>query len=284
MSENSPLAGFAPVPGNDETLELNPAKISDRFIAYFIDILPFAVGFCASLFIIVFRLQTAAPNQALFRRLGALWAGLLFFYQFVGNLTGGTVGKRLMGLRVVRLDGKPLGVVRSLARAVGYFLSTPLCNFGFLIALVHPESRTLHDILSGALVVETRAKHPAETFILFLAAVCAVGALFLGNLFYTVNQPTPADLLAVEKAQDGLKILARIEEAFKEKNGHYTKSLADLAQASGDAEEFKKAMLEIFEPNLFRLEAGTKGYRISASAKDRKKTRVSIEGPLPSVP
>lgn len=260
--------------------ELSPAKISDRFVAYFLDVLPFLIGFGASLYVILFKYGTA-PTPEVIRPLSAAWAGLLVLYQFAGNLSGGTVGKRLMGLRVVRRDGSPLGFVRSLARAVGYLLSTPFFNFGFVIALFHPESRALHDILSGALVVETRAKNLAETFILFLAAVCAVSALYLGNIFFTLSQPLPSDLLALEKAQDGIKILARIEDSYKAKHGSFTKSLADLAEASGDAAEFRKAMAEIFDPNLFRIEAGTSKYRISAAAKDRKKTRVSIVGPLP---
>jgi len=272
MPDPSILPGSAPV-------ELCPAKISDRFVAYFLDLLPFLGGFIASLFVILVKLQAAPPNQETVACLGALWTGLLLLYQFVGNLTGGTVGKRLMGLRVVRRDGAPLGLGRSLVRTVGYLISTPLCNFGFLIALFHPESRALHDILSGALVVETRAKNTAEAFILFLAAVCAICALFFGNIYLALNRPFPADLLAVEKAREGLKVLARIEEAYQAKNGSYTKSLADLAEASGDAAEFKKAMLVIFDPHLFRIEAGMGKYRISAAAQDRKKTRVAVEGP-----
>ena len=54
----------------------------------------------------------------------------------------------------------------------------------------------------------------------------------------------------------------------------------------GKVSQLKKAMLEIFEPNLFRIEAGAAKYRISAAAKDRRQTRVFIVGPLaqPSAP
>jgi hypothetical protein len=55
--------------------------------------------------------------------------------------------------------------------------------------------------------------------------------------------------------------------------------LGDLAAASGDPQQFQAAMIKIFEPDRFQLEAGPKGYRISAAALDRKKTRLVITGP-----
>ncbi|MCX5794151.1 MAG: RDD family protein [Elusimicrobia bacterium] len=281
MAETSPVSGFAAAPPAGGEVELAPAKVSDRFVAFLLDLAPFLGGFIASMFFIGYKLHPGPIAQATFFRIGALWAGLSLAYQFVGNLIGGTVGKRLMGLKVVRLDGRPLGLARSLARAVGYFISMPLCNLGFLIAFLHPQSRTLHDILSGALVVEAHAKDPAEAFILFLAAACAICALFFGNIYYDLHKPLPSDLLAVQKAQEGLRIMAQIEEAYKAKNGTYTSALPDLVEASGDPAEFRKAMADIFDPNLFRIELGVGKYRISGVAKDRARTRVRIAGPLP---
>jgi len=262
--------------------ELRPARISDRLVAFFLDLLPFLGGFGVHLFLTLLRQRAAQPAPGTVLHLGALWIALSLAYQFAGNLSGGTVGKRLLGLRVVRRDGRPLRVVRSLVRAVGYLLSMPLCNFGFLIAFVHPQSRTLHDLLSGALVVESRAKNPAEAFIVFLAAAGVLSALFAGNLYFGLHRPLPSDVLAVKKAEAGLGILAQIEEAYKAKNGAYTNSLADLVEASGNPEEFRKAMAAIFEPNFFRVEAGRGRYRISGVAKDHDQTRVVISGPRPS--
>jgi uncharacterized RDD family membrane protein YckC len=284
MAETFFPSSSAPQSAAGGDVELAPAKVSDRFVAFLIDLAPFLGGLIATLFYIQYRIRLAPPGRMDFIHATELWGGLAFAYQFVGNLSGGTVGKRLMGIKVVRLDGKPLGFVRSLVRAVGYFISMPLCNLGFLIAFFNPASRTLHDMLSGALVVETHAKNPAEAFILFLAAACAICALFFGNLYYDLHKPLPSDLLAVQKAGEGLRIMAQIEEAYKAKNGSYTSSLPDLVQASGDPVEFTKAMADIFDPNLFQFKVGASSYRLSGVAKDRAKTRVRIEGPLPAAP
>lgn len=279
MPALEPFPGLPPAAGQAPDVELRPAKISDRFIAYFLDIAPFAAGYCLTVIYMAQKARITQDTPEFMMRVAGLWFGLYLVYQFLGNAAGATIGKRLMGLRVVRRDGQALGIARGFLRAAGYVLSTPLCNLGFLLAFFHPESRALHDLLAGSVVIEPRPKNPAEASLLFLSAFVVLSALIGGVIYLHRTNPTPADRLAIEKAREGLQVMAAVEEAHKSVHGTYTASLGDLAQASGDAEQFKSAMGEIFEPNLFQLRAGNKGYRIQAAAKDRRKTRVAIQGP-----
>jgi uncharacterized RDD family membrane protein YckC len=67
---------------------------------------------------------------------------LLVVYLTAGWSTGRTVGKQMMGLRVVRSDGSPLGFFRALIRAL-------LCASFFpalLLALVNRRNRGLEDL------------------------------------------------------------------------------------------------------------------------------------------
>ena len=67
---------------------------------------------------------------------------LLVVYLTAGWSTGRTLGKQMMGLRVVRLDGSPLGFFRALIRAL-------LCASFFpalLLALVNRQNRGLEDL------------------------------------------------------------------------------------------------------------------------------------------
>lgn len=262
-----------------DDLELKPAKINDRFLAYLVDTTPFVFGYHLTRMFLPLKLPAFAALANLNLKLAAAWAGLYGLYHFLGNLSGGTPGKKLLGLAVTRRSGKPLGAGRSLARALGSIISTPLCNLGYLIALFHPESRALHDLLAGSLVVDTQEKSPAQARALFLLAVSFVTAMFAGTIYLTLAKPRPSDFKAVARTQDGLSILARIEETYKDAHGTYTASLAALARASGDAEEFDSAVLELFEPRSISIQAGNKRYRITARAKDRKRTFVTIEGP-----
>jgi uncharacterized RDD family membrane protein YckC len=65
-------------------------------------------------------------------------------------LFGFTAGKALLGLRVVRLDGKPMvGPVRAVPRTLLTALLLPA-------AIADADSRGLHDKVTGTVVVRTR--------------------------------------------------------------------------------------------------------------------------------
>ncbi|MBI5883454.1 MAG: RDD family protein [Elusimicrobia bacterium] len=260
--------------------ELRPGKFSDRFIAYVIDSFPFIAGYYVCTVLIFMRFQHLAARSEVPFILGAGWIGLCWAYQTVGNLAGGTVGKKIMGMAVVDREGRRLGWGRSMLRAFTWFLSMPLFNLGCVIALFHPESRAFHDLLSGTLVVEEgRPRSGAESWVVFLGSLFLIFGMLGGSTAFVLSQPTPKDLKAIAKARDGLMIFAQIEEKFKAENGTYTASLSEIAQTSGDVEQFKAAMLELYDPNLFQVSAGNRGYRISAAALDRKRTRVTVQGP-----
>lgn len=68
-------------------------------------------------------------------------------------VTGRTPGKAVMGLRVVRADGRPLSPVRSVARALAYVVSLLPVGLGFIWVLFDGDRRAWHDHLVGSRVV-----------------------------------------------------------------------------------------------------------------------------------
>jgi uncharacterized RDD family membrane protein YckC len=260
-----------------ESLELRPGRFSDRFIAYLLDTVPFAFGAAASVWIWGGPLARPITDAALVA-LGGLWMILAVLWQFAGNRAGATPGKKLLGLRVVTADGSTPGSTRALARALGWVLSTPLANFGFILALFHPKTRALHDLLAGTYVVEDGPRRSNGTLAFLLAALAAV-VLFALQYWTNRLRPTRADIAAIARAEEGLNVIAKIEATYREKNGTYAATVQDLAAASGDAELFRSAMLDVFRPVPFQLQAGNKGWRVVAAAKDRRNTLVRREGP-----
>ena len=261
----------------DERLELRPGRFSDRLVAYLLDTIPFTVGAVGSVWVWGGPLARPITNEALIG-IGAAWLGLAILWQFAGNLAGGTPGKKLLGLAVVTADGSPPGAFRALARTFGWVLSTPLANFGFIIALFHPRTRTLHDMLSGTYVVEAGPRR-SDGALLFLAAAAAAIGMFALQYSTNMMRPTSDDLAAIARAENGLNVIAQIEETYRAKNGTYAATVQDLASASGDVELFRSAMLDVFRPTPFQLVAGNKRWRVIAAAKDRRNTLVRREGP-----
>ena len=73
----------------------------------------------------------------------AIFAGEIWL---LTALTGFTVGKRLLGMRVARLDGKPVGFYRSLIRTVLFLLVVPAL-------VLDADLRGLHDKAAGTIVI-----------------------------------------------------------------------------------------------------------------------------------
>lgn len=258
-------------------LELRPGRFSDRFLAYLCDALPFAAGAVLTTWAWAGPLGREGSRGEL-AAIGAGWAALAVLWQFAGNVSGATPGKRLLGLRVVDARGETPGAGRSLARALGWLLSTPLASAGFLLALVHPRTRTLHDLLAGTYVVEA-APGRSSGVLAFVLALAAAAALAGVQLASRLAAPSEEDLAAVRRARAALEVLARVEEAHKAEHGAYTDSVDELAAASGDPETFRAALLEVFAPAPFRLQAGNRRWRVTAAARDRRRTLVRREGP-----
>jgi hypothetical protein len=70
---------------------------------------------------------------------------------------GRTPGKRALGLRVVRVDGAPVGPVESLARNLLRVVEVPLGYApGVLAIALGPRRQRLGDLVAGTLVVRER--------------------------------------------------------------------------------------------------------------------------------
>ncbi len=61
-------------------------------------------------------------------------------------MTGFTIGKRIVGIRVVRLDGKPVGLIRALWRVLLLLAVVPALVFD-------KDLRGLHDRAAGTIVI-----------------------------------------------------------------------------------------------------------------------------------
>jgi len=240
-------------------LETRAARFSDRFVAYLLDGLPFMAGAAASVWFALGPLGKP-PTPELLALIGAAWCTAIVGYQLVGNMTGGTIGKRLLGLRVVNRDGSGTpGFGRSLTRALIWLIGSTGANFGFIAALFNRENRTLHDYASGTVVVEVYQKSRSEGAALFLAGALGAIGLFTFQIYSGWARPTPRDRDAVSKAKAGLDVISQVEEAYKAKNGTYAANLDQLADASGNPAEFRAAMAVIFMPEPFKMEAGKPG-------------------------
>lgn len=155
------------------TLELELAGVPQRLMAWLFDTFMLVLLFLLLIFLflglgggITFGLDLEAGIEELMSSVGV--AILVAFYfvltwgygvLFEGLSRGQTPGKRLMGLRVVRQDGLPIGfreaAMRNLVRAAD-MLPPPTYALGALVLNFDPQHRRLGDMMAGTLVVRER--------------------------------------------------------------------------------------------------------------------------------
>lgn len=130
--------------------------LARRMLAFVIDyiivgllVIPFAI------LVLLVGLLTFGLGWMLFGILVPAVA-IVYVWNTLGGRNQATVGMRMMGIRLDRLDGQPvdgmLAVVHSVLFWAGNALLTPLI---LLVTLFSDRKRTLHDLLLGTVVTRS---------------------------------------------------------------------------------------------------------------------------------
>ena len=85
---------------------------------------------------------------------------VLVYFVFFWTLVGYTPGKALLGLRIVRQDGRNISAGRALVRYLGYWVSAVPFFLGFIWILFDRKHEGWHDKLAGTHVRYIQEKHP----------------------------------------------------------------------------------------------------------------------------
>jgi hypothetical protein len=87
--------------------------------------------------------------------LGLGWAAF-YFSIFTAWWKGQTPGKKLLGMRVIKLDNTPLNLWESFGRYGGYAAGLATGLMGFLQVFWDPNRQAIHDKISETLVIDLR--------------------------------------------------------------------------------------------------------------------------------
>jgi len=141
--------------------ELRPAGFWIRAFALAVDFILFVlVQFSFGL--IAGRIWGREVDDTAFRATTAFFT-ILFsacYATVLHALDGQTLGKALLGIRVVTTDGQPIRLGTSLLRYIGYWISLgPTLTLGYLMAGLRQDKRALHDLIAGTRV--ERLSEPA---------------------------------------------------------------------------------------------------------------------------
>ena len=80
----------------------------------------------------------------------------LYFAGLESSEWQGTVGKRLLGMRVTDMVGERISFFRATGRYLSKFISSALLMIGFIMVAFTEKKQGLHDMIAGTCVINKR--------------------------------------------------------------------------------------------------------------------------------
>ncbi|HMO13608.1 MAG TPA: RDD family protein [Pirellulaceae bacterium] len=218
-----------------------------RFLAWMIDMLlmGLVILLASILLIMVSSTIGAFVGDLGMVAVGLFLAFLFFFWWFYGTVletwwNGRTLGKWILGLRVLTVDGRPINVVQAatrnllrLADLFPYFLTiVPTMAVGLVVMSSNRRFRRLGDMVAGTMVIIERRKYH-RSIEQFQDPRVAQLAEYLPPSFIVSNELVGALSMYVQRREDfsverGREIAASLAVPLLEKFGLPSDTSYDL--------------------------------------------------------
>ncbi len=221
-------------------IEYELASLRERILAFLLDLLIYGLGYLLLVTLVIGQiLRGLAGGGMLFTLFYQLMPIIGFMlYHFISEVAanGQSWGKKSLGIRVVRLDGKEPGLSDYLLRAVFHIADT-LLSLGALSALLISSSdknQRLGDMTANTTVI--RVRHNLR---FHLADILNISSLDNYEPKYPqVEQLSEADMLLIKNVVNRFR---------NHPNAAHQRAVSDLVQRLQD-------VLQIQEPPRDRIE------------------------------
>lgn len=261
-----------------EQNEVNLANFSARVVAFSVDLALAASGYFLSLKL-CFPAYSPLLNPYSAPWI-TLWTALFLLYQTYASCQGRrSLGKALVGLRVIDLEGQPLSLGKAATRSAVY-LASSVFNLGFLWSLFTPYQQGWHDLAANSIVIADNPTPPLRQNFL-RAMACACMAL-IGGLWYWNNilAARYTNITNIAYAQAALEELKTLQTLYFYSHGRFADNMPDLARQSGTPNLFMKDMSALFDRAAgVKITTTPTSYKIVAHATDDDKTLIAYNGP-----
>ena len=133
-----------------------------RLIAYFLDGIIFSFLFGVLAFLLggsIFSInpQNPANLMAIFGIYALIYpAWWLYFALMESSSAQGTLGKKIMGIKVTDMHGYPIGFGHATGRHFSAFITQMTFTIGYLMSAFTARKQALHDMIASTLVVNSR--------------------------------------------------------------------------------------------------------------------------------
>lgn len=131
------------------------AKAQERFLAHLIDV--------TFLSFIIYLMTTILPfydyNRAIiFKEISYLILSTTYYIYFTASNWQATIGKKILGIKVVNKNMEKLSLKESLKRYIGYYFSYISAGLGFLILFTNQQKQALQDKIAKTYVISVKGE------------------------------------------------------------------------------------------------------------------------------
>lgn len=162
--------------------------------------------------------------------IGGIILPYIYFIVFT-NRRQATIGKRLLGLRVVSVDGSRLSLGKIILReTLGKIISVLILGIGYLMVAFTSKKQGLHDKLAGSVVIsnpEERKTWAMVVAIIFAAVLPAIAILGIVASITLASLNSARAKGEDEAVKANLAIIRATAEMSYDMNGSYRNILSD---------------------------------------------------------
>jgi uncharacterized RDD family membrane protein YckC len=150
--------GDARLAGVPDVVTAAPAGIQRRAVALIVDLFLVGILWTIGTQLAVGLARLAPRVDLVAQAFGRTWQLVVPVAYFVlcHGTAGQTLGKRLLGVRVLDESGAPIGYLRAVGRCMATIVAALPFGIGLVMAGLRRDRRGLHDLLAGTRVVRTR--------------------------------------------------------------------------------------------------------------------------------
>ncbi len=280
----------------DNEQELNLASVFERLLAFIIDYMPFNI-ITQALFWYIPNKTSSALDLPFILKIFVISYALFAVYEIIFTSGGRrTLGKFLLGIRVVRKNGEPTNIANAVLRTFGYFVGIILSFLPFALAFVSKNKRAFHDMLAGTLVVTERSKTTMEATVTAAFGTLMLGVMIGMPLYQLKTMTPPQQQIYIKNATEMVEKIGFLEDVHYKQYHFYTSDMNRLALISGDPVRFQRDVQRNIKRTGFKIgidplseKAQNMGkrrppnakvppekasYQIMAIAKDNKQTKI----------
>lgn len=224
----------------DKPAALVYAGFKVRLLAAFLDFLLILAGLILVILVIASLIAFTGRDHLLKNELFttpliilAIVLPLLYFILLEAGSHGATLGKRWLNIKVQDLKGQRLSIKRSAARLFAHTLSHLPLQLGFLIQPFTPRKQTLHDLISGCVVIYASESKKISVFASILVIVVALLVPVLA-FFATAGIPIYQQYIQDVQIRNALKTAKSASVAvsrFYASNGRVPADLLDTGNS-----------------------------------------------------